>query len=409
MRYVIIGNSVAAAGCIAGIRQQDPQGEITVIGKEPYGAYSRPLISYLLQGKTDLVRMRYRPDAFYQEHGCVMRLGETASAIDPAQKQVRLEQGEVLPYDKLLVATGSRPFIPPTEGLEEVEQRFTFMTLDDALTLAQALTPQSRVLILGAGLIGLKCAEAIYEKTGNITVVDLAPRILSSVLDEAGATRMQRHLEGKGISFVLGDSVARFQGGRAKLQKGGELPFDILVEAVGVRPETGLVAQAGGKVERGIVTGLYGETSLPDVYAAGDCAQCHDVSSGTDRVLALLPNAYLQGHCAGVHMAGGDCAPRPLLPMNATGLLGLHMITAGSYQGQDLVMEDEVSYKRLFFEDDKLKGYILIGNVERAGIYTALIREGTPLSSIDFELIAKRPQLMAFQKADRMKKLGGIG
>ena len=407
MNYVIIGNSAAAIGCIEGIRQVDAQSLITVMASEPYLTYSRPLISYLLYGKTDERRMKYRPDGYYEKMGVKAMLGRTVEKIDPKAKKVTLENGEQVKYDKLLVATGSRPFIPPMEGLDTVSNKHTFMSLDDAKGLEAAIKPDSRVLIVGAGLIGLKCAEGIQDKVGSITVVDLAPRILPSILDEAGSAMVQKHIESKGIQFRLNDSVAAFEQNRATLKSGETLEFDVLVIAVGVRPNVELLKDAGAEVERGIVTDQQCRTSLKDVFAAGDCAQSHDITTDTDRVLALLPNAYMQGECAGITMAGGEKAYDKAIPMNAIGFFGLHMITAGSYDGDEYIDAKEGSYKKLVTKDGLLKGYILIGDIKRAGIYTSLIREQTPLASIDFDRIKEKPQLMAFAKAERAKKLGG--
>ena len=167
MEYVIIGNSTAAVGCIEGIRSVDPEGAITVVASEPYHTYSRPLISYLLEGKTDGERMKYRPDSYYKEMGVKAKLGIKAVKLMPEEHKVVLEDGEELPYGKLLVATGSTPFVPSFEGLDTVEKKFTFLSLDDAKALEAALTPESRVLILGAGLIGLKCAGAHVPSGGH--------------------------------------------------------------------------------------------------------------------------------------------------------------------------------------------------------------------------------------------------
>ena len=178
--------------------------------------------------------------------------------------------------------------------------------------------------------------------------------------------------------------------------------------AVGVRPNTALVREAGGEVRRGIVAGDGGRTSLADVYAAGDCRESRDVTTGQERVLALLPNAYMQGHSAGVNMAGGSEVFDKAIAMNALGLFGLHAITAGSYIGTPREHVDANQYKKLFVQDGRLKGYILLGDVERAGIYTALIREQTPLSQVDFDLIFEKPQLMAFSRSERVRRMGGL-
>jgi NADPH-dependent 2,4-dienoyl-CoA reductase/sulfur reductase-like enzyme len=285
------------------------------------------------------------------------------------------------------------------------------MSLDDAEKLEGALGPEKRVLIIGAGLIGLKCAEGILDRVAHITVLDLAPVILSSILDEDGAKLVQNHLEGKGIEFKLAASVKRFENNSAVLDSGGRIDFDILVLAVGVRPNTALL-DGVAKIERGIVINEKSETSAPDIYAAGDCTQTLDISSGQNKIMALLPNAYMQGEAAGINMAGGIPSEGPktfdkAIPMNAIGFFGLHVITAGSYNNEQLTIKNEQSYKKLFYGDNRLNGYILVGNVEKAGIYTSLIRERTALDSLDFALVCEKPGLMAFTREDRMIKLGG--
>ena len=407
VNYVIIGNSTAAVGCIEGIRSVDKTGPITVVSDEPYPVYSRPLISYLLYGKTTEEKMKYRSDDFYEKNGVKTVLGVKAEKVDYAKKNVFLDNGDSLSFDRLLFATGSRPFVPPMQGLDEVEQKFSFMKLDDAKALQAAITKKSRVLIIGAGLIGLKCAEGILDLVDSITVVDLADRILPSILDEEGSAMMQKHLEFKGIRFLLGDSVAQFQKNSAELKSGASVDFDVLVVAVGVRPNTQLASEIGCKVGRGITIDAHSRTSLTDVYAAGDCCECTDIADGQTRILAILPNAYLQGETAGVNMAGGEKTFEKAIPMNAIGFFGLHVITAGSYDGDVWTEKTGDSYKKLITKDNRLKGFILIGNVARAGIYTSLIREQTPLDAIDFELLKQKPQLMAFAADQRAVKLGG--
>ncbi len=407
MEYVIIGNSAAAVGAIEGIRALDKDGKITVISNETHHTYSRPLISYLLQGKTDRERMKYRADSFYEDFNCKTLFGKTVIKLDKDNKAVELNDGTEIPYDKVLVATGSSPFVPPMEGLDTVSKRFSFMSLDDADALEKALYPEARVLIVGAGLIGLKCAEGILARVGKITVIDLAPRILSSILDDEGAKRVQSHIEKQGIDFRLGVSAKSFGTNKAELTNGETLEFDILVTAVGVRPNVSLVKDAGGEVDRGIVVNDSMQTTIPDVYAAGDCVVSYDLSCGLKRILAILPNAYVGGLNAGGAMAGGAPTQMKAMPMNAIGFFGLHIITAGSYEGETFEMQDKENYKKLFYEDDALKGFILIGDVDKAGIYTSLVREKTPLSGIDFACVCKEPSLIAFGRRFRDEKLGG--
>ena len=405
MKYVIIGNSAAAVGCIEGIRKVDTKGEITVISDETHHTYSRPLISYYLLGKVTRETMRYRDENFYKDNNVTALLGEKAVKID--KKEVTLESGKTVSFDKLLIATGSSPFVPPMKGLDSVENKFSFMKFDDALALENVLTPASKVLIVGAGLIGLKCAEGIGRITKDITVVDLADRILSSILDEEGAALMQKHLEEDGMKFHLSDCVETFDNSVAHLKSGKEVVFDVLVLAVGVRPNTELAQNAGAAVEKGIVTDETQKTTLDNVYAAGDCVLTEDVTFGGKRILALLPNAYMQGEVAGINMAGGKAEFTNGAPMNAIGFNGYHILTAGTYTGEAITEKDGENYKKLFVKDDLLKGFILMGNVARGGIYTNIMKKKIPLSSLDSSILGT-PNLSAFSESERRRMLGSL-
>lgn len=405
MQYVIIGNSTAAVAAAEQIRRNDGKGKITMISDEPYHTYGRPLISYYLLGKTDAERMKYRPSDFYERNRIDTIFSKRVEKIDAEKKKVLLSDGKKIGYDKLLVATGSRPFNPPMEGIGSVPCKFNFMTFDDALALENVLSPDKRVLIIGAGLIGLKCLEGIADRVREVAVVDMADRVLPSILDEYGASLVRHELEEHKATFYLSDSVQKFDGNTAYLKSGKEIAFDILVVAVGVRPNVELVKDAGGKVGRGILTDDRQETSLKDVYAAGDCTESYDITAQTSRILALLPNAQFQGACAGANMAGGEVHFTNAVPMNAIGFFGSHILTAGSYFGDTYVEKSGDTYKKLFYSENKLNGFILVNKPEKAGIYTSLLRNATPLDEVDFEALKKEPALMAFSAQYRAEKL----
>ena len=412
-QYVIIGNGVAATGCVEGIRSADSEGKITVISGENRPVYCRPLISYYLEGKATPEKMNYRSPDFAEKMNCEFIYGKQAVQLRQDDKTVVLDDGTVLPYDEVCIATGSVPFVPPFAGLDTVEKQFSFMTMDDALALDAAVTKDSRVLIVGAGLIGLKCAEGLHGRVASITVCDLADRVLSSILDTQSAAVMQQHLEENGIHLLLGDTVSQFAKNVASMRSGAEVEFDVLVLAVGVKANTALARQAGAEVNRGVLVNEKMETTVPGIFAAGDCTEGMDASLGQRRVLAILPNAYLQGRCAGINMAGGNAVHDRAIPMNSLGLLGLHAMTAGTAfsktEGGSMVEEkSEAGWKRFFLKDGYLTGFMLLGDVDRAGIYTALIREKTPLDSIDFAALKKSPTLAAMPKENRRKKLGGV-
>ena len=409
-KYVIIGNGVAAAGCIEGIRSVDKDGEVTVISAEKHPVYARPLISYYLEGKTTLEKMNYRSEDFYEKNKAEL-IYASADKIDAKKGEV-ICGSKKIKFDKLCIAAGSSPFVPPMKGLDTVKQQFTFMTMDDSLALEKVLRKDSRVLIIGAGLIGLKCAEGIFERVGSVTVCDLADRVLSSILDNECAAVVQKHLENKGIKFLLSDSAESFDKHTAKMKSGEKVEFDILVLAVGVRANTQLAKDAGADVNRGVIISDDMKTSLENIYAAGDCTEGYDSSIGANRVLAILPNAYMQGCCAGVNMAGGEQSITNAIPMNSIGFFGLHCVSAGSYfaQGEGEIAESKScgGIKRLYIKDNKLTGYIIIGDVTGAGIYTSLVREKTDLCDVDVDKLKKDATLAMFLPEIRRKKLGGV-
>lgn len=408
MKYVIIGNAAAGIGTVEGIREYDKDGEILIISDEKYDTYSRPLISYWLKEAVTEENMRYRNADFYEKNNVKTMLDTKVIAIDPDKKEVVIEGGENVPYDKLMVATGSKPFVPPMQGMEKIAKKFSFMKKDDAKAVKEAIFDGARVLIVGAGLIGLKAAEALEHYNAKMTVVDLANRILPSILDEAASEIMQKHIESKGVRFILNTSVSEFSENSAKLSNGETVDFDMVILAVGVRPNVELIKEAGGNVGRGIITDNRQQTSLKDIYAAGDCTESYDISIEANRILAILPNAHNQGVVAGKNMAGKEAYYLNAFPMNAIGFFGLHIITAGSYDGEPVVETDGTNYKKLVVKDKQLKGFILMGKyIKRAGIYTSLIREHITADECDYELMLKAPQMMAFNRERRNDKLAG--
>lgn len=412
-KYVIIGNGVAAASCIEGIRSVDKDGSITVVSLENHPVYCRPLISYYLENKTDTKKMLYRDEDFYVKNNSTVIYGKKAEKIDPEKKTVTLDDSTVIEYTKLCVATGSSPFVPPFDGIESVEKKFTFISLDDALALEKAVDKNSKVLIIGAGLIGLKCAEGLKDRVEKITVCDLADRVLSSILDFDSAQMVQKHIENNGVEFMLSDSVSRFESNKAIMQSEKEVEFDTLVIAIGVRPNIDLIKNINGDTNRAIIIDEHMKTSIDDIYCAGDCSEGNDITFDNKRVLALLPNANLQGFCAGVNMAGEEKVFEKAFPMNSIGFFGLHLMTAGTYydeksNGEVYIESSDDSIKKLYIKDGLLKGFILVNAVERAGIYTSLIRDKIPLDSINFDLLKKVPTSAAFSQNMRRKMFGGV-
>lgn len=431
--YLIVGNSAAGVSAAEMLRALDAQASILMLSNEPYAAYGRPLISYLIEGKTTEEAMAFREADFYERNGLQTKFGPAFEAVglNPDAHEVRLLNGEVIGYGTCLLATGSVPFVPPIEGLDGRENVHRFMTLDDAkgawadvaaaTNAAHAEGRASRVLVIGGGLIGMKAAEALSHHADEVVVLELAARILPAVLDETGASLVARQLAAHGIRCMPGVSAQELRGEGARvtsalLTTGEELSCDAVIAAVGVRPASRLAVEAGAQQGRGLVVGPDLQTTLPDVYAAGDVTQVTDSLDGSKRPLALWPNAIRQGRMVALHMAGSPLA-EPFegnFAVNAVDFFDISLLTSGIINPPEdggfevHVWSEGDAYAKFIMKDDRLMGYVLLNRPENAGIYTALIEHAVPLSSVSVgasELFDRAPLNLDFSEQQRWARL----
>ncbi len=416
MKYVIIGASAAGLACAEQIRKEDKNGGITVLTKENYLPYSRPSISYYLKGAVKEKDMYLRKPAHYMGNKIDIVTGADVKEIDREAKTVKAGR-KVYPYDKLCICTGSKPFVPPMKNVSGKENAFTFLDLASTKAVKQKANANTKAVVIGAGLIGMKAAEGLSKICNSVDVVELSPRILPSILDAKSSKGVKKYIEENGhIHFHLGDTVthAKSKGNQITsviLKNGKELKCDMLILAVGVRPETALAENSGLEVNRGIITDpATMQTSDKDIYAAGDCTVSVDMLDGNKKIIALYPNAVYQGTAAGSQMAGGDMVLGGVYSVNAIDFYGLRICTCGlinaeGEQYSDKVIQNGDSYKRLIFEGNRLVGFVLINSSENAGIYTSLIENKTDLSEV--KNIFDTPTLFMFDKAVRVQKLKG--
>ena len=403
-KYVLIGGSIATEGAIEGILSIEKNADITVICGEKRPLYSRPLISYALEKKTTDEKMYFHGEDYYEKKG-VKAVYAVAEKIDPEKKTV-IAEGKEYPYDELLVATGSKPFVPPIKGLESVTKKHTFYTMDDMLSLRADLEKGGKVLIVGAGLIGMKCAEGVKEYTDDIVIADMAPRPLPAATTPEAGMIVQERLSSI-IDFRLNAALDHFDGNKAVFGSGAEVDFDILVLALGVRPQVGLLKEIGAEVNRGIIVNEKMQTNLPHVYAAGDVVESYEAVGESKRLLQLFPSAYLGGKTAGKNMAGEDSRFLTDIPMNATNLFGVRITSAGLFVGEKIEVVIGEDYRALYTEGGVMKGFILIGDSARAGILTDFIRKKRPIGNLDArELLAGR-DLSVYPAEERRAALGG--
>lgn len=388
MNYLIVGNSVAAVGAIRAIRKLDMQGNITVISRERYAAYGRPLISYLLGGLITEKGMSYLPEGFYEENRVNLLLSTEVTRVDTQAKRVFFAGGDSMPYDKLLLATGGDPFLPPIEGMADRDRVYTFTTWDDAARLKAVADDIGRAVVIGGGLIGLKAAEGLNLLNKSVTVVELADRVLSSAFDRPAGKIVARKMRANGIDVITEDTVTRIEGdgGRISgvtLKSGDFIPCDTVVVAIGVRPAASFLKESGILVNRGIVVDDSMQTSVPGVFAAGDVAEASDFFGLGKNPMPIWPDAYIQGDIAGSFMAGGEKSYEGGLAMNSIEFFKVSTISMGVTNPRDPDCYDIITYqdidnyqyrKMVMDKEGHLVGAVLVGAVDRAGIFSGLIR-----------------------------------
>ena len=390
LRYLIIGNSAAGVFAAETIRGLDPNGQIIMISNEDCLPYSRCLTSYYLGNEISEEMMYIRDKAFYPETGIDFQVGYVVR-VDVDSKSVLLDSGEKVPYDKLLIATGSSPFNPHLEG-SNLEGIFELRTLDDAKAVAKFAPNVKSAVVMGAGLVGLKGAHGLHELGINVTIVGSAPQVLRHSIDVESAEILTRRLEEDGYRVLLNTKVTKVLGeegsdGRMSvsgvlLNTGEQIPCQMIIRAVGVRPNVKLVSDSGVSVNYGIIVDDEMQTSVKDIYAAGDVAEASDLLSGDKSVNAIWPSATEQGTVAGCNMAGVKRKYLGSLAVNSAVISGVGIISAGLVNlppGEGSVLKayepNKNFYRKFMIKDGRLVGMIMVGDIEGAGILSGLIRK----------------------------------
>lgn len=397
--YVMVGGSAGAVGCIEALRSVDREKTIALISEEPHRIYSRALIPYYLDTSVPRDKMLYRPPDFYEKMKVTPFTGRRAVKLDPVRKAVELDNGERIGYGKILLATGGRPFVPPVGGLDK-KNVFTFVSMDDALAMAGTLPKARSAVVLGGGVIGLMAAEALKRRGLEVAVVELAPRVLAPVVDETASAMVETLFRERGVAIHTATTIRQVVGHDLAegviLTNGQALPCDLLVVAVGVVPRVELARDAGIAVNRGILVNEKMETSVKDVYACGDCAEGYDFIIDGTRPLPLWPNAYAGGRTAGFNMAGIPREYRWATSMNAMHFFDLYIINAGLNVTRDLADAFEIVskydprariYRKFALKDGRIRGFILVGQVARAGIFLRLMRMQANVAPFKEELL----------------------
>lgn len=423
-KYFIVGNSVGAVAAIEALREVDKDGSVGLVSSEPGPPYCRPLISYFLAGEMPEEQLTFRPLSFYESNGVEAFLGLKAEGLDLQSKTLHLQDGSALSWEKLLLATGGAPIVPPLKGLE-AKGIFTFTALEDARGIKERLPQVSRAVVLGGGLIGLKAAEALAKRGVKAQVIELADRILSPALDATASCLVSSALEKRGIEIILGHTIKEVMSNQKSqevegvlLDDGRHLPCQMLIVAIGVKPNVELVKESPLKTKRGIIVDKHMRTSHPDVFACGDVAESYDFILNDFRPLPLWPNAYTGGRCAGFTMAGHPTEHTWATNMNSVDFFDYCAISAGfieapspenGFETLSRVDEDKGHYRKLILKGSRVVGMLMAGEVDRAGIFLGLMRDKVDISSFKDKLLSSNFGLIYLPREVREAKFKVTG
>jgi len=400
-RLVVIGNGMAGVRTVEELLKLEGASRyaITIIGDEPYGNYNRILLSPVLAGENTIDDIILNSPEWYEENGIELIAGVAATGIDRAAREVELADGRRVPYDRLVIATGSRPFILPVPG-NDLEGVIGFRDIADVETMIEAAKKYRHAVVIGGGLLGLEAANGLMKNGMDVTVVHLMDTLMERQLDRTAGEMLRRSLEERGMKFVMPAETTELVddgSGRVKALRtkdGQEIPADLVVMAAGIKPNITLAKEAGIHCERGIVVNDYMMTYDPRIYAVGECVQHRGVTYG------LVAPLYEQARVLANHLGGrGWMTYEGSVTSTKLKVTGIDLFSAGDFLGRpgcdEIVMHDPAggTYKKLVLNGNRLTGAVLYGDTVDGSWYFQLIREETDISDIRGRLILGQAHL----------------
>ncbi|MDP9082348.1 MAG: nitrite reductase small subunit NirD [Pseudomonadota bacterium] len=391
-RLVVVGNGMAGMRTVEELLQIAPDlYEIEIFGAEPHGNYNRILLSPVLSGEKRIEEIMLHPLGWYAEKGVKLHVGDPVIEIDRIRRRVKSKQGAEVAYDRLLIATGSNPIVLPIPG-NTLAGVVTFRDLHDVNTMLQAAREHKRAIVVGGGLLGLEAANGLSLQGMDVTVVHLCANLMERQLDAAAAHLLQRSLEKRGIKFKLSAQTVQILGESqvtgVRFDDGAVVPADLLVMAVGIRPNIGLAKAAGVRCERGVLVDDTLLTFDPSIYAVGECVQHRNTTYG------LVAPLWEQARVCAAHLAElGVARYRGTLTATNLKVTGIKVFSAGNLQhsagSESLVFNDAKRgiYKHLLIENDQMRGAVLYGDTTDGPWYAELMREGRSIGPLRDQLL----------------------
>ncbi|MBI2314340.1 MAG: NAD(P)/FAD-dependent oxidoreductase [Betaproteobacteria bacterium] len=402
-RYLVVGASHAGLEALRAIRLADQEGSLTLATRDASLPYSPTVLPYVVSGRSDPERVFLRDGGFFEAQGVCYLSGARLAHLDCGDNRAVFASGARIRYEKLLLATGASPVVPPIPGLDQVPFH-VLRTLSDAVRLRAALQGAKQAVVLGAGLIGMHAAENLAKAGARVTVIEMQSQVLPGYFDAEPASLIQKAFADHGVHVLTGMRVlaARQRDGACAVTiAGGEtLKADLLLVSTGVEPEIAYLNGCPVEMDRGILVDDAMLTSVSNVWAAGDVAQARGFfSNGTKVLNAILPDAAEQGRIAGMAMAGDPAARfyRGGVPLNTYHFFGQHAVSVGvSGEGEDHEVHQEFDarhgrYLKIVIKDNRLQGIFGINVALDGGIMWELILRGVDLGPVKGEFIT-RPQ-----------------
>ena len=404
--HVILGAGPAGVIAAETLRQHAPLDTITLVGEESEPPYSRMAIPYLLMGNIAESGTYLRKSPTHFADLRIRQHPGQARKVDIATRVVTLADGQVLPFDKLLIATGSRPVRPPIPGMDSAGVHPCW-TLDDARHIMALAQPGARVLQMGAGFIGCIIMEALASRGVTLTVVEMGDRMVPRMMGPTAGGMIKNWCETKGVKVFSSTRVEEITAGQpmaVRLSSGQTLQADLVISATGVRPAIGFLEGSGITCDHGVVTDAQLQTNVPGIYAAGDCAQALDQRSGQTVVSAIQPNAADQARVAAFNMLGRAQALKGVTQINVLDTLGMISTSFGAWQGvakedggDHVELTDLAAgkYLSLQFAGDTLVGCNSVGWTDHVGVMRGLVEGRVRLGEWAEHLKADPTRLMA--------------
>ena len=402
-KYVIIGGSAGGISAVEAIREVDPVGSITVISEESFPQYSRSMIAEYLSGEADFKKIKFRDDHFWEKNQVQALTERKAVRLDIDDRSVELDGRDKVSFEKLLIATGARPFIPKMEGIEK-NGVVTFTTLSDAEGILARIKEIKRAVVIGGGRIGVSVSEALVKRGVKVTLIQRS-RVLRRVVDAATSRIVENLYREAGVDILTGHTVQEILGrpdddnavGGVVLDDGEKIQCDLVVLAIGVVPRVELVAETEVKVKDGIVVDRFMRTNVLGIYACGDVAETYDFILDQNRLLPNWPVARLGGRIAGYNMAGKRTKYPGGTTMSALKYFGVPIVSVGlinveENEGYEILVHHDLErnvYKKIVLKDGVVVGMILVNEIERAGIIFHLMRNRVDVERFKQKLISE--------------------